>query len=191
MRTFDELEAIWSDIPPAPRQRGTVELIVVRPGEGQRQTPDHAELSPESGLHGDRWSQAETPMLQAQISLMNIKIAQIIATDGDHGLFGDNFLVDLDLGVENLPVGTRLRLGAALIEITAKSHNGCKKYRERFGIDALRWINHEDNKPQRLRGVFARVIEAGAVRVGDAIEVLEVGDPRARVGDATKSDEQP
>lgn len=172
MRTYRELEERWRDSPRSPRDRGTVELIVMRPSSDERVVPDSAEISPEGGLVGDRWSMSETPKPDAQLTLMNARVARLIAASKGLDLFGDNFIVDLDLSVEALPAGTRLRLGECLVEVTPEPHNGCKKFRLRFGVDALRWVNHKGNRGERLRGLHCRVIRGGRVRVGDTVEVV-------------------
>ncbi len=173
MRTIEELERLWSENAASPRGRGTVEMIVLRlAGDGERATPERADLSPEGGVHGDRWSQGEEPIVDAQVTLMSSRVAELVADGADRALFGDNLLVDLDLGEEALPPGTRVRVGTALIEITALPHTGCEAFSERFGNEALRWINHKSRRSQRLRGIHGRIIEAGSVAVGDIIEVV-------------------
>lgn len=171
MRSFEELETLWRKMPRSPRDRGTVELIVIRPTSGERDTPERVEVSPELGVHGDRWSKSEQPDRDMQLSLMNSRVGELVAHGQPPALFGDNFLVDLDLSAAALPVGTRLRMGTALIEVSPHPHTPCKKYRARFGAPALRWVNHRPNRDERLRGVHCRIVEAGVVAVGDTIEL--------------------
>ena len=73
---------------------------------------------------------------------------------------GDNVIVDLDLDEQALPFGIRLRLGSAVIQLSGKLHAGCHKFRARLGDQALRWVNAKQNRALRLRGVFARILEA-------------------------------
>jgi MOSC domain-containing protein YiiM len=171
MRTFDELEALWAQ-EAQPRDSGTVELIVVRPKKGARHLPARIEVSPEQGVHGDRWSQGEAPNPDSQISLINARVADLVADGAPLELFGDNFIVAMDISEDALPVGTRLRMGTVLMEVVALPHTGCKQYRERFGSQALRWIHHKAHRARRLRGVYCRVIEAGVVATGDPITKL-------------------
>jgi hypothetical protein len=173
MRTFAELEALWRQAPPPPRRSGTVRLIVQRKGNDVHEVPESAALTPELGLHGDRWSASEKRDPDCQVTLMNVLAAELV-TAGERPLHmpGDNLLVDLDLGSGALPVGTRLRLGTAVLEISPKPHTGCQKFSARFGQDALRWVNWKEHRERRLRGVNCRVIEAGTVRIGDSISVL-------------------
>ena len=107
---------------------------------------------------------------------MNVRVARLVNRNGlPLDAPGDNFLVDLDLSDEALPVGTRLRLGEALLEVSPAPHTGCKTFRERFGLEALTWVN--DNRDRRLRGMNCRVLEAGAVAVGDPVAVVDARRP--------------
>ena len=163
MLTAEDFETRWAAAERAPRGSGTVRLICVRVEEGVHETPGRAEVTVEDGLVGDRWVRGKRD-LDAQITLMNVRVAELIG--GPLDLPGDNFQVDLDLSEEALPVGTRLRLGEALLEVSPAPHTGCKKFRERFGLDALTWVN--DHRDRRLRGMNCRVLEAGTVAVGDS-----------------------
>jgi MOSC domain-containing protein YiiM len=173
MRTFSELEGLWQQGPPPPRGTGTVRLIVLRKGNEVHAVPERADLTTESGLHGDRWSTSGTPRADCQITLMNARVAELI-TAGEQPLHrpGDNFLVDFDLSSSALPTGTRLRIGTAILEVTPTPHTGCQKFSARFGQEALRWVNWTEHRDRRLRGINCRVVAAGAVSVGDAIAVL-------------------
>jgi MOSC domain-containing protein YiiM len=173
VRGFDELERMWRESPPPPRARGSVHLICVRKPEGVKETPRRIGVSIERGVEGDRWLDKPGRSVEEQVTLMNARVAELIATAGvPLEAAGDNFLVDLDLTQEALPVGTRLRLGSATLEISAKPHTGCKKFKERFGMSALEWVNA--HKDRRLRGVNCRVVADGEVSVGDLVEVLSI-----------------
>jgi MOSC domain-containing protein YiiM len=170
VRTEAELERLWHGSPPPPRGRGVVRLICVRTDDGVHERPERAEVSPELGLEGDRWSRGKRPDPAAQITLMNVRVAELVGA----GLVpldtpGDNFLVDLDLSEEALPAGSRLRIGGALIEVSAEPHTGCKKFQQRFGLEALLWVNRA--RERRLRGANCRVIAAGTVAIGDAVAI--------------------
>jgi MOSC domain-containing protein YiiM len=168
---LEELESQWLAAEPASRGVGTVRLICVRLGEGVHQTPERAEVTPARGVEGDRWSLGERPNPETQVTLMNVRVTELIAADGAplHAP-GDNFPVDLDLAEDALPAGTRLRLGTALLEVSPAPHTGCKKFRERFGLDALTWVN--DHRDRRLRGLNWRVVEGGSVAIGGSVEVV-------------------
>jgi hypothetical protein len=164
----------------SPKQRGRVELIVRRPAVEQREVVEAAALDPALGMVGDCWrtrGARDTADGQAnperQLTLMNTRAAALVAVDPERRrLAGDQLFVDFDLGVENLPPGTRLAVGEAVVEITAEPHLGCAKFRRRFGTDALRFVNSEVGRELRLRGVNAKVVEAGGVRTGDAVTKL-------------------
>ncbi len=154
---------------------GVVELIVRRPAVGEREVLEEAELDLEQGLVGDRWwSGAHVdgkPLdTKAQLTLMNARVLERLEPDRSRWpLAGDQLYVDLDLAEEGLPAGTRLEVGSAVIEVSAAPHTGCAKFTARFGSDATRFVNAKDGRRQRLRGMNARVITPGTVRVGDTI----------------------
>jgi hypothetical protein len=156
-----------------------VELIVARPREGERVVHERTALSPEGGLSGDRWQVESwrkfpdgTSDSAVQITLMNARCIALVAGDRKFWpLAGDNLFVDLDLSRENLPLGTRLTIGSAILEITKPPHNGCWKFEGRFGKAAVQFVNSPQGKSLRLRGVHARVLQAGSIAVGDAIRV--------------------
>src|SRR3954447_9777347 len=162
-----DFAAAWEGIEPAPRGSGTVRLICVRVDEGEHDLPDRAAVSVEDGLVGDRWGRGRRDV-DAQITLMNARVAELVASNGTPAhMAGDNFQVDLDLSEEALPAGTRLRLGEALLEVSPAPHTGCKKFKERFGLEALKWVN--DHKDLRLRGVNCRVVQSGGGAGGGEI----------------------
>ena len=169
-RTFDgQLE----DVRAAPRDHGRVELIVRRPADDEREILDEAHLDPGSGLVGDRWAgrHEHTPVyLSAELTVINTRVLAAIEPDRARWpLAGDQIYVDLDLSVENLPIGSRLAIGSAVIEISETPHTGCSKFSARFGSDALRWINSPTGRAHRMRGLNAWIVEAGTVRPGDTI----------------------
>jgi MOSC domain-containing protein YiiM len=178
MRTFEELETLWAAAPAPPRERGTLRLVCRRVEPGVHETPPEAELRVEAGLVGDRWSPVKDPDREAQVTLMNATVAELVAA-GRQPLHeaGDNLLVDFDIGHDNLPPGARLRIGQAVLEVTAAPHTGCSKFSERFGQDALRWVNWRHWRERRLRGVNCRVLEGGTVRVGDEISLISTSIP--------------
>lgn len=175
--TTAELAAGLPEVRRSPTDDGQVVMIVVRPDRDLRELPHAIEISPESGLAGDRWVRHCTRKLpdgrlnpDTQLTLMNSRAAALIAGPEERWpLAGDNLVVDLDLSVANLPVGQRLKLGGAIIEISPEPHTGCAKFSKRFGPDALAFVNSSAGKQLRLRGVNALVIQAGWVRTGDRI----------------------
>jgi MOSC domain-containing protein YiiM len=168
-----ELDAGLRALPPAPRERGTLALILSRSDDGTRETPARVRLDRALGVPGDKWGRLPEPRnLDMQLAVMNRDVAALIGAGQPLVTFGDNLYVDLDLSAANLPFGTRLRVGDALVEMTPHPHNGCAKFNARFGNDALKLVQRKETRDQNYRGVYWRVVEPGEVGVGDAIEVL-------------------
>jgi MOSC domain-containing protein YiiM len=178
--SLGELQGRLAQIARSPRDRGILRAIVIRPETDARITLPRCELSPEGGVHGDNWAKGcwmslpdGRPHPDVQVTIMNVRtIALIAQEEARWSLAGDNLIADLDLSAENLPPGTRLAVGSALLEITAVPHKGCRKFAARFGVDATRFVNSRDGTRLHLRGIYARIVEPGMIAVGDAIEKL-------------------
>jgi hypothetical protein len=163
----------------SPADNGRLELIARRPEVDARELLEEATLDTNAGLVGDNWMVKPSlatgfPNPQAQLTLMNSRSAALVA-GGDRerwALAGDQLYVDLDLSGENLPPGTRLGIGSAMLEVTDEPHTGCKKFTERFGLDAMVFVNSPEGRALNLRGINTRVVEAGTVRVGDDVTKL-------------------
>lgn len=175
--TTAALEAGLEQVRRSPADGGRVELIVRRPAEDAREVLEEGRLTLTHGLVGDTWRAragglpaGRSPDPNLQVTVMNARLAALVAGRADRRqLAGDQLYVDLDLSGANLPPGSRLAVGSAVIEVSGKPHRGCKKFSERFGLDALRFVNSEIGRELRLRGLNARVVVAGTVRVGDAV----------------------
>ncbi len=167
--TKTEIEEKLPHVLQSPRDEGTVELIVRRPQTDLREELESGEFDVEKGLIDDNWFRpGRSP--ESQITIMNSRIVTLLAQDDSRrALAGDQLYVDLDLSDENLPPGTRLEVGTAILETTALPHNGCKKFVERFGLDAMRFVNSPIGKEHHLRGIYAKVVKSGVVRRGDKI----------------------
>jgi hypothetical protein len=174
VRGRDELERLFGERAMAPRDRGSVDLLVVRVTRGDHQTPLRGQLDRERGLVGDRWAAGWRWQrdVDCQVTLMMTTVAELVCDGQPLHLPGDNLLVNLDLGSDSLAVGARLRAGSAVLEISKKPHTGCKTFVARFGVEAMQWVNDEPGRARRLRGVNCRIVEPGEVCVGDPIEVI-------------------
>ena len=177
-----EIESRIADVLESPKDSGTLRMIVRRPKVNKREAVETAALDVEEGLIGDnwltrgsRWRKGGDP--KRQITVMNWRFANLVATSEERiPLAGDQLFVDLDLSKENVPPGARIAVGPdAVIEVTAPPHLGCKKFVERFGIDAMTFANSEFGRQHNLRGVNARVISGGDVRTGG--RVVKLYDP--------------
>ncbi len=179
-RTIEELEAAIDHLRQAPGDDGRVELIVRRPEVGEREVVAEAKLDETVGLVGDCWQtrgSRSTPDGSAhpemQITLMNVRCTELMAGERERWpLAGDQFYVDFDLSTANLPPGSRVQLGSAVVEVSAEPHTGCVKFTQRFGLDAMRFVNSPAGRELNLRGINTRVISGGSVRTGDAIRKL-------------------
>ena len=172
-RTLTELEELWAQRAPAPRDVGQVVLIVRRGEGGRRETPRQVSFSADEGLPGDAWSRKATPHPEAQLAVMQSDVAALIANGQPLTLFGDNLFVDLDLSEANLLPGSRVQVGEALLEVTPLPHNACRKFLSRFGPDALRFVSAQDQRHRNFRGIYMRVVVDGTVRPGDPVKVIE------------------
>jgi hypothetical protein len=174
------LEGNLDHIRQSPADGGTLELIVARPAVDERLVVTEARLDLRDGLEGDTWrvrGSSRTPdgsaNPDAQLTLINARVAAAIAGDRERWpLAGDQLYVDLDISLANLPPGSRVRIGSAVIEFSEAPHTGCAKFSARYGNDAQRFVNSEVGRELRLRGANCRVVVAGAVRQGDAIRKL-------------------
>lgn len=164
----------------SPADGGVLRLIVRRPAVDAREVVTEGRLDETVGLVGDNWltrGEARRPPKpadpEAQLTLMNARAAALVAGEPDRWpLAGDQLYVDLDLGLANLPPGSRLAVGEAIVEISAKPHTGCKKFVERFGMDAMLFVNAPEGRARNLRGVNAKVVRGGRVAVGDTVRKL-------------------
>ena len=183
-RPLAELEAGFSGTPASPADAGTLDLIVRRPSPGRRDVLSLAHLDPLVGLIGDTWNQRassrtadKSPHPDMQINIINSRVIGLIAGEKDRWpLAGDQLYVDLDLSAGNLPPGTRLTIGGATLEVTAQPHTGCSKFAERFGVDAVKFVNAPARRRLQLRGINARVVTGGAIRVGDVVRKTEMAE---------------
>lgn len=172
-----ELEAGLPQIRAAPRDQGRLELIVRRPHEEAREIIAEGTLDQNVGLVGDTWRErtaasdpADPGERDTQLTIMSSRAAELVAQSKSRWpLAGDQLYVDLDLSAANLPAGTRLAIGSAIVEVTAVPHTGCKKFVARFGLEAMKFVNSDVGKSLRLRGLNAKIVQPGTIKVGDVV----------------------
>lgn len=182
--TAEELAAGIDEVRRAPRELGRVELIVRRPAEEDREIVLEGEIDAVDGLVGDSWrirGSSRTPDgsadPEAQLTIMSSRAVHLVARTRDRWqLAGDQVFVDFDISMANLPAGTRLEVGSAIVEVTPKPHLGCQKFSRRFGVEALKVVNSPIGRSLRLRGLNARVVVPGRVRVGDIVRKAEIDE---------------
>jgi hypothetical protein len=180
--TIAELEAALDHLRQTPKDDGVIELIVRRPEVDQREVLDEAELDVSVGLVGDNWKvrgSKRTPDGSAhpemQINIMNSRVTALVAQERERWpLAGDQLYIDMDLGRENLPPGSRIAVGSAVLEVSTLPHTGCKKFVARFGTEAMEFVNSELGKILCLRGINARVVQGGTVKVGQTAKKIQV-----------------
>lgn len=188
-RTSSELRDLLPELDAAPRDVGTLRLVVRRPGVGQREVLAEGELDPDLGLVGDTWVERGSGRTvdgsahpDMQLNVMSHRMVAFLAQDPQREpLAGDQLYLDLDLSEANLPTGTQLRFGdpetrGAVIEVTDQPHTGCAKFINRFGVEAMRFVNGREGRRRRLRGLNARVVVPGRVRPGDAVQVTRLAE---------------
>lgn len=168
-----ELEQGVEHILASPSDQGELQLIVSRPEVDDRETLHQARLDVAVGLVGDSWSTRAKVVPDMQLNVMNTRVVGLIAQSEDRwALAGDQLFVDMDLSGQNLPPGTQLALGDAVIEVTELPHTGCKKFADRYGVEAMVFVNSGRGKTLNLRGICARVVKSGDIKVGDVARKL-------------------
>lgn len=171
-RSLADLERMLQALPGGNEDKGQVALLMRRGEQGRREVLDRVALAPDTGVPGDAWCRAAQPNPGMQIAVMQKDVAELIANGQALTLFGDALILDLDLSAANLPAGSRVRVGGAILEVTPMPHNGCRKFQARFGSEALRFVSMKELRHRNLRGIYMRVAEPGEVRIGDPVDVI-------------------
>ncbi len=179
--TLGEIDAGLPHILRSPKDGGLLQMIVRRPAVGTREVLAEGTLDVAAGLVGDTWRMRSSrrtadgsPHPDMQLNVMSVRVIALLAQGEERWpLAGDQLFVDLDLSAANLPVGTALAMGSAIIQVTAQPHTGCDKFVARFGVAAMKFVNSPSGTALRLRGLNARVVHPGVVRVGDVVRKVE------------------
>ena len=183
---MDELEAALDHLRQAPKDGGILQLIVRRPEVDEREVLEEAQLDPVAGLIGDSWVVRKSsrtpdgsPHPEMQLNIMNARVTALVAQEKERWpLAGDQLYIDMDLSKENLPAGSRIAIGSAVIEVSALPHTGCQKFVSRFGLDAMKFVNSTVGKQLCLRGINAKVIQGGIVKIGSTVRKIAATDSR-------------
>jgi hypothetical protein len=178
--SMQELETALDHLRAAPKDEGVVHLIVCRPDVDQRKVLEVAEFDPLKGMIGDNWirrGSSRTPdgssHPETQVNIMNSRVIELVAGDKERWpLAGDQLYIDMDLSKQNLPAGAHIQIGSAVLEVSALPHTGCHKFVSRFGVDAMRFVNSGVGKDLCLRGINARVVQGGVVKVGEVAKKI-------------------
>jgi hypothetical protein len=178
--SMTELESGMDHIRQSPKDNGILKMIVRRPNVDEREVINEGELNTVEGLVGDTWKSRgsshtvdSSPNVNAQITIMNVRSIALLAQDEERwSLAGDQLYIDMDLSDDNISPGTQLTIGSAIIEVSAQPHSGCKKFSSRFGVEAMKFVNSPEGKRLHLRGINTKVIQAGTIRVGDAVRKI-------------------
>jgi len=172
-----ELEKGMDHIRQSPKENGLLKMIVRRPTVDEREVISEGELNILVGLVGDTWKSRGSSHtadgsanIDSQITVMNARAIALLAQDEERWpLAGDQLYIDMDLSDDNIPPGTLLAIGSAIIEVSPQPHSGCKKFSSRFGVEAMKFVNSPEGKRLHLRGINTRVIQAGVICVGDVV----------------------
>ena len=178
--SIKELEAGMDHIRQSPKENGVLKMIVRRPAVDEREAISEGELNTTEGLEGDTWKTRGSSHttdgsanVNSQITVMNARTIALLAQDEERwSLAGDQLYIDMDLSEDNIPPGTRLAIGTAIVEVSAQPHSGCKKFSARFGVEAMKFVNSPEGKRLHLRGINTRVVQPGTIRVGDVIKKI-------------------
>jgi len=178
--TLEELETGLAQVAQSPKDRGELKLIVRRPANGAREVLEKGEIDLVVGLVGDNWKARGSRHMpdgaanpNAQVTIMNARVIGLLAREEERWpLAGDQLYVDFDLSAGNIPPGTQLAIGGAVLEVTAQPHAGCKKFAERFGVESVEFMNSPEKKEMQLRGINSKVVQPGTIRVGDSVRKI-------------------
>ena len=179
--SMTELETGLDYIRQAPKDNGTLKMIVCRPNVEEREALQEGRLDLLEGLAGDTWkvrgsrhTSDGSANLHAQITVMNARAIALLAQREERwALAGDQLYIDFDLSEDNIPPGTQLAIGSAILEVSAQPHSGCKKFSDRFGVEAMKFVSSPEGKRLHLRGINAKVVQAGVIHVGDMVKKID------------------
>jgi hypothetical protein len=176
--TTATLTAALPHVLAAPKTDAPIAMLCYRPDFGQRTFPDSLTLTKAMGIPGERWLKHPwlrladgTPDPRIQVSLLPTRVLELVWQDRETTPHpGDPIVADLDMTDANMPPGTLIQAGTAILRVSDEWNNGCVKWKARYGADAAAWITAQ---PQlRLRGLLCSVEQDGVLHVTDRLHIL-------------------
>jgi hypothetical protein len=183
MVTLQELTEALPHVLAAPKDEARVDGLCFRPGYNLREFPEELRLTRAEGVPGERWLTAPwlrqddgSPHPGIQVSILSLRVMDLVWRDRQTTLHpGDTMVADLEMSLANLPDGSLLQAGSALLQVSGLFNDGCVKWKARYGADAKTWITAPGHPDLRLRGILCAIVQDGTVRVGDRLKVLRRG----------------
>ena len=178
--TTAELTAALPHIAAAPKTDAPIAVLCFRPGLNQRLFPSSLTLTRAEGIPGERWLTMPwlrlddgSPDPRIQVSILPQRVLDLMWRDRTATAHpGDTIVADLDCGIANLPEGTLIQTGSAVLQVSGIFNEGCIKWKARFGADARAFIDAPGHPDLRLRGVLCAVVQDGVVALTDHLQVL-------------------
>lgn len=179
--TAEQLNAALPHIRAAPRDDAPIEMLCFRPARNQRRMVPDLTLTADRGIPGERWLKAPwltlpdgRPDPRIQVSILPKRVMDAVWLDRAGTVHpGDPIVADIETSYDSLPVGTRLRAGNAVLEVSDAFNDGCVKWKVRYGAAAKDWLVTPENRPLRLRGLLCRIVQDGMVRLGDRLQRVD------------------
>lgn len=179
MITMPELMAALPHVLAAPKTDAPIQSLCFRPGFNERSFPNSLRLTVAEGVPGERWLTHPwlrlpdgRPDPRIHVSILPSRVMELVWRDHSQPHPGDTIVADLDCGLANLPVGTLIKAGTAILRASDEFNNGCVKWKARYGADAKAWIELPGHPALRLRGVLCEVVQDGVVTMADQLKVL-------------------
>lgn len=174
-----ELDAQLPHVLNAPKTGSRVAMLCTRPARNERVFPDAIVLTRARGIDGDRemaqpWLRLDNgdPDPRIQVSIIPQRVLDLVWRDRENITHpGDNIVADIDVSLDNMPVGTILTIGTAALRVSDEWNDGCAKWNKRMGRAAYEWTTQPDHEPLRLRGIYCEIITDGVIKLGDTITV--------------------
>jgi hypothetical protein len=175
--TTAQLRAAMAHVLAAPKDEAPIEMLCRRPGFGEREIVSELELTIAQGIPGERWQTTPwmrladgSPDPRIQVSILPTRVMQAVWLDRNSQPHpGDPIVADLDCSYGNLPVGSLLQAGTAILEVSDVFNDACIKWKQRYGTPAKDWITDRENVHLRLRGLLCKIVQDGTVTAKDRL----------------------